>query len=153
MADNATVRLDLDNEPQPDVLLRIDEEAGGQSRVSEDGYLEGGPELVVEVAASSASLDMHDKLRVYRRCGVREYIVWRTREKGLDWFELADGEYRPLPPGERGIVDSRVFPGLPLAIDALLAGDVAAVLAELDRSIDSPEHRRFVARLAAMNSP
>ena len=153
VADNATVRLDLDNEPQPDVLLRIDEEAGGQSRVSEDGYLEGGPELVVEVAASSASLDMHDKLRVYRRCGVREYIVWRTREKGLDWFELADGEYRPLPPGERGIVESRVFPGLRLAIDALLAGDVAAVLAELDRSIDSPEHRRFVARLAAMNSP
>ena len=66
-ADNATVRLDLDNEPQPDVLLRIEPEAGGQSRVSEDGYLEGAPELIVEVAAGSASIDVHDKLRAYRR--------------------------------------------------------------------------------------
>ena len=30
---------------------------------------------------------------------------------------------------------------------------VVTVLAELDKSIDSPEHRRFVAQLAAMNSP
>ncbi len=27
--DNATVRLDLDNEPQPDVQLRIEPEHGG----------------------------------------------------------------------------------------------------------------------------
>ena len=148
VADNATVRLDLDNEPQPDALLRIDKEAGGQSRVSEDGYLEGGPELVVEVAASSASLDMHDKLHVYRRSGVREYIVWRTHEKCIDWFELADGAYRPLPRDEQGIIRSRVFPGLRLAAEALLAGNTTAVLAEVDKGIESPEHRQFVARLA-----
>ena len=97
VADNATVRLDLDNEPQPDVLLWIDEDAGGQSRVSGDDYLEGAPELVVEVAASSASIDMHAKRNVYRRSGVQEYIVWRTHEKRIDWFELSVGEYRPLP--------------------------------------------------------
>ena len=44
VADNATVRLDLDNEPQPDALLRIDADRGGQSRISEDDYIEGPPE-------------------------------------------------------------------------------------------------------------
>ena len=146
--DNATVRLDLDNEPQPDVLLRIEEEAGGQSRVSDDGYLEGAPELVVEVAASSASIDMHDKLRVYRRNGVREYVVWRTHEQRIDWFELADGEYRPLPPDDEGVIHSRVFPGLRLDAGALLNGDLAGALTELHKGAGSPEHRQFVVRLA-----
>jgi len=54
VADNATVRIGLHNEPQSDVLLRIDEETGGRSHVNEDGFLEGGPELIVAVAASSA---------------------------------------------------------------------------------------------------
>ena len=149
VADNATVRLDLDNEPQPDVLLRLDEEAGGQSRVSDDGYLEGAPELVAEIAASSASIDMHDKLRVYRRNGVREYIVWRTRDARIDWFDLVDAEYHPLPCDEQGVIESRIFPGLRLAANALLAGDVAGALAEVDKGIGSPEHRQFVARRAA----
>ena len=85
-ADNATVRLDLDNEPQPDVLLRIEPRAGGQSHVSDDDCLEGAPELIVEIAASSAGYDLHDKLRVYRRNGVREYVVWRVHDRQIDWF-------------------------------------------------------------------
>ncbi|MEM9926784.1 MAG: Uma2 family endonuclease, partial [Cyanobacteria bacterium P01_D01_bin.50] len=46
LQDNATVRLDADNEPQPDALLRIETEAGGNSRISEDDYIEGSPELI-----------------------------------------------------------------------------------------------------------
>ncbi len=80
-ADNTTVRLDLDNEPQPDALLRIDAELGGHSRISEDDYLEGAPELIVEIASSSASYDLHDKKKVYRRNGVQEYIVWRVGDR------------------------------------------------------------------------
>ena len=83
--DNATVRLDRDNEPQPDALLRIDAAAGGQSTLSADDYVEGAPELVVEVAGSSAAYDMHDKRNVYRRCGVLEYIVWRVHDQAVDW--------------------------------------------------------------------
>ena len=150
--DNVTVRLDLDNEPQPDVVLRIEPEAGGSSRVSDDGYLEGAPELVVEVAASSASIDLHDKLRAYRRNGVQEYVVWRTQERQIDWFEIADGEYRDLPRDEADVVHSRVFPGLRLAAGALLGGDLAAALAEVQKGIGSQEHAAFVARLAATRS-
>src|SRR5688500_4482020 len=36
-SDNATDRLDNDNEPQPDALLLIDPQCGGQARISEDG--------------------------------------------------------------------------------------------------------------------
>jgi Uma2 family endonuclease len=150
--DNATVRLDHDNEPQPDVLLRIEPDAGGRCRVSGDDYLEGAPELVVEVAASSASIDLHDKLHAYRRNGVPEYIVWRTQEARIDWFELAEGEYRLLPADDAGVVHSRVFSGLRLAVAALLNGDLAGALAEVQRGAGTPEHQAFVARLAAKRS-
>ncbi len=146
--DNATVRLDLDNEPQPDILLRLESKAGGRSQVSDDDYIEGAPELVVEVAASSASIDLHDKLRAYRRNGVQEYVAWRTQERQIDWFELADGEYRVLPRDEADVVGSRVFPGLRLSAGALLNGDLAGALAEVQKGIGSPEHAAFVARLA-----
>ena len=144
--DNATVRLDRDNEPQPDVLLRIDAAAGGQSSLSEDDYVEGAPELVVEVAASSAAYDLHDKLHVYRRSGVQEYIVWRVFDKAVDWFELVDDEFQPLSP-VGGVYESNRFPGLRLAVDALLADDGASVLAELRRGIQQPPHAEFVAFL------
>lgn len=145
-ADNATIRLDLDNEPQPDALLRIEPEAGGRSRLSADDYVEGSPELIVEIAASSASYDLHDKMRAYRRNGVPEYLVWRVYEEQLDWFVLADDAYKPLTPDTSGLLHSQVFPGLRLAVDALLAGDVARVLTALQMGIGTPEHAAFVER-------
>lgn len=148
--DNATVRLDLDNEPQPDALLRIDAAAGGQSRLSADDYVEGAPELVGEIAASSASYDLHAKKNVYRRNGVLEYIVWRVLDDAVDWFVLEDGEYGRLTPDAAGVVESPHFPGLRLAVRALLAGEVAAVLAELQRGLESPAHAAFCAELAAL---
>src|ERR1051325_4938467 len=110
VSDNTTVRLDLDNEPQPDILLRIT--TGGQSRVAADGFLEGPPELVAEVASSSVAYDLHQKLDVYRRHGVYEYIVWRTLDNVIDWFILRDGRYERLPPSETEIYKSETFPGL-----------------------------------------
>ena len=149
VADNPTVRLDLDNEPQPDAALFIDPAAGGHVRLSDDDYLEGAPELIAEIAGSSASYDLHDKLHAYRRNGVREYLVWRTLDRGIDWFELVDGVYRPLQPDAAGVVSSRVFPGLRLAIDAMLQGVLAAVLRELQRGLGEATHTAFVTSLAS----
>jgi len=146
--DNATVRLDLDNEPQPDALLRLDERVGGQSRLSPDDYIEGGPELIVEVAASSAAYDVHDKLRVYRRNQVQEYLVWQVHEHRLDWWRLQNGAYVPLPADTGGIVRSVVFPGLWLAIPALLAGQLAEVLTTLQAGLATPAHRAFLEQLS-----
>ncbi|MDX1946729.1 MAG: Uma2 family endonuclease [Pirellulaceae bacterium] len=151
-ADNATVRLDLDNEPQPDCLLRIRPECGGQSQ-SGDGYVEKAPELVAEIAASSASYDLHDKLNAYRRNGVREYIVWRVWDQSIDWFVLRGGRYELLAPAGDGITRSEVFPGLWLDSAALLQGDLPRVLAILQQGVANPEHAEFVARLAAAKQP
>ena len=148
-ADNTTVRLDRENEPQPDVLLWIEPKAGGQARVSDDDYVEGAPELIVEVAASSATYDLHDKLRAYRRNGVREYVVWRVHDRQIDWFVLEDDEYRRLEPDAAGLIHSTVFPGLRLLVSALLAGDLGTVLAELQRGIGTDEHAAFVKPMAA----
>ena len=146
-ADNGTVRLDLDNEPQPDALLLIDPARGGQSHISADDYIEGAPELVAEIAASSVSIDLNAKLNAYRRNGVREYVVWRVLNRQVDWFVLRDGEYQHLAPDDRGIFRSEVFPGLWLDPAALVAGDMARVLAVLQEGIASPDHATFVARL------
>jgi len=147
VADNGTAGVDADNEYQPDVTLRILEAAGGQSRIVAD-YVEGPPELVVEVAASSVSIDRHTKLHVYRRAGVREYVIWQVLNQRIEWFALRDGEYVPLQPDERGVVHSEVFPGLRLHVPALLAGNLATVLAELQAGIAGIEHGQFVKALA-----
>jgi Uma2 family endonuclease len=146
-SDNVTVRLDLDNEPQPDALLFIDPACGGHALIDADGYIEGAPELVAEVASSSASYDLHAKLRVYRRNGVREYIVWRVLDRELDWFVLRAGQYERLPLDTEGLYRSEIFPGLWLDPAALLRGDLATVLAVVQRGLASPEHAAFAARL------
>lgn len=148
LGDNATVRLDLDNEVQPDALLRLEPAAGGQSRISADDYIEGAPELVVEIAATSAAVDLHAKLNVYRRNGVQEYLVWQVRDEQFDWFRLSEGEYVPVPPDEAGVIRSQVFPGLQLAVSKLLEGNLPGVLAELQKGLATPEHAAFVERLA-----
>lgn len=147
-ADNATVRLDMDNEVQPDVLLRLAPEAGGRSHISDDDYVEGAPELIVEVASSSAAYDLHAKRKVYRRNGVREYLVWQVFEQHLDWYQLHESEYVPLRPDAEGVVRSQVFPGLHLAVEALLEGDLASVLEVLQKGLETTEHRAFVEHLA-----
>jgi Uma2 family endonuclease len=124
-SDNATIRLDLDNEPQPDAHLRYQTSAQNR-KVGE--YLEGPPELIAEVAVTSQSIDLHDKLAAYRRNGVQEYIVWRVYDRAVDWFALDHGEYVQLDPDAAGVIHSRVFPGLRLAVQALIDGDMATVL-------------------------
>jgi Uma2 family endonuclease len=147
-----TVRLDLDNEPQPDAILIIIPEAGGQTRISEDDYIEGAPELVVEIAASSAAIDLHGKKQAYRRNGVKEYIGWQVLDQKLSWFSLEEGEYLELAPNEEGVLQSRVFPGLWLAVNELLIGNMQVVLNVLQAGLQSLEHADFIEKLGDLKS-
>jgi Uma2 family endonuclease len=140
--DNPTVRLDADNEPQPDALLRI--KAGGQSTIGEDGYVEGAPELIVEIAASTVSIDLHDKQRAYRRNQVQEYLVWRVYDQQFDWFRLKEGKYIKLQPDEQGIIKSEIYPGLWLDVPALLSGNLIKVLEVLQQGIATKEHQNYI---------
>lgn len=152
LLDNATVRLDLENEPQPDLLLRIASEAGGRSRITPDRYVEGAPELIIEIAGSSAAYDLHTKLCVYRRNGVQEYIVWLIYEAHLHWFSLVDDEYVPRSPNAEGILCSQVFPGLCLDVFALLHDDRQRLAVALQRGLKTAEHSAFVEQLSKGNS-
>jgi Uma2 family endonuclease len=120
---------------------------GGQARITVDDYIEGAPELVAEISASSVSLDLTTKLLVYRRTGVREYVVWRVLDQEIDWFVLRGRQYRRLKPNARGLLCSKVFPGLWLDPAALVRGDLATVLAVVQQGIASRQHAAFVARL------
>jgi Uma2 family endonuclease len=145
LGDNSTVQLDQYNEPQPDALLRI--QTGGQSTVNNDGYVEGAPELIVEIAASTVSLDLHQKLEIYQLHQVQEYLVWRVEDEQLDWFQLQQGKYLKLQTDIEGILYSQMFPGLWLDQNALLTGNLAKVLRVLQKGLASGEHQSFVEKL------
>ena len=148
VADNTTTHLGSADDAQPDVSLRIDPSHGGRTKLTQDGYIHGAPELIVEVAASSSSYDLGSKLEAYRQAGVNEYIAHRTYDGEIDWFGLVDGRYQKRIADPDGIIRSRVFPGLWLAQHAMLASDRAKVLATLQAGLATPEHATFVLRLA-----
>jgi Uma2 family endonuclease len=145
--DNGSIRLDLDNEPQPDAYLMIRPDRGGQARVSADDFIEGAPELVAEVASTSASYDLGKKLHAYRRSGVREYVVWRVADRQVDWFVNRQGRFEIMPPPADAILRSIVFPGLWIHAEALVQGELTTAFAVLVQGVNSPEHTEFVARL------
>ncbi len=145
--DNTSVRIDDQNMLQPDAALFIESSKGGQARIGIDDYLEGAPELLAEVSSTTARTDLSSKFELYRRSGVREYLVWRVGDKVIDWFVLRDGAYDRLAADESGIYRSVVFPGLWLDSRALIAGDLSSVLAVLAQGLASEEHAAFKSSL------
>ena len=149
---DATVFLDGINEPQPDVLLGIPEAAGGQTKLvrrKKKLYVDGAPEFVAEISASTVSIDLHAKLAAYQRNGVREYLVWRTEDAAVDWFALRDGRFTPLAADAAdGLIKSAIFPGLWLDAAALLRGDLAALFSAVEAGCATDAHRDFAGRVA-----
>lgn len=148
LLDNITYIANETYEPQPDTVLRIEEEYGGKSWVNEDDYLEGSPELIVEIASSSASYDLHDKLEIYQEKQVQEYIVWRVLDEQIDWFSLENGKYQKLNADENGIIESKLFKGLRINISALLEDDLKKVLRDLQSGLQSEVYKKFAKQLA-----
>lgn len=147
---NVTAIIGPEQEPQPDVCLIIDPDLGGQMKYDEAGYLAGAPELVVEVASSTESIDLHGKKSDYESAGVKEYLVIALRQRRVFWFVLRDGRFQDLPPGPDGIYRSEIFPGLWLDPAALLKRDGPRLAAVLQQGLATPEHAAFAARLAGM---
>ena len=147
LSDNVTYIASNEYEPQPDGVLRIDETYGGKSWRNEDDYLEGAPELVVEISSSSVSYDLHDKLEIYEQKGVQEYIVWRVLDEQIDWFSLENGKYQRLAVNKKGIIESKVFPGLRLNTKAMLNDDSRTVLADLQTGLASKQYLEFAKKL------
>lgn len=119
------------SEVQPDVLAFREEALGDTIRLTTDDFLDGAPDLIGEVVERGALYDMHDKLQVYERAGVPEYVAWLLEEARLRWLRIDAGRYVEVQPDERGVIESSVFSGLRLNVPKLLAGDDAGVVAEL----------------------
>jgi Uma2 family endonuclease len=147
LLDNGTVILDDENEPQPDAVLRIADEYGGDSFTTEAGYVAGAPELHIEVAYGSESIDLNRKLQEYERTGVGEYLVLVVRDKTVRSFVLEEDAYAEQSlPADR-IWRSQRFPGLWLDVAALFEDRGPDLLQTLQRGLDSAEHRDFVQSL------
>jgi hypothetical protein len=146
---NTTTILGEGNVPQPDSALLILPEYGGQTRAGgpDEKYTAGGPELIVEVAYSSRSVDLHAKLAEYERSGVREYLVLDLERSAVHWFVLEQSKFTPLTAGADCLLRSRAFPGLWLDAPALISGNMMRVLDVLKLGLADPEHARFVADL------
>lgn len=146
--DNGTAILGPDSEPQPDSALVIDPACGGRTSVNAKGYAVGPPELIVEVASSSAAYDLYEKREDYERAGVLEYVVVLVLEDEIRWFALEGDKFAALAPDDKGVFRSRNFPGLWLDAPALFRGDAPAMLQTLESGLATPEHAAFVERLA-----
>ena len=149
--ENTSNALGPKSEPQPDATLRILTECGGRTR-AERRFLRGVPELVVEVSHTTRYHDLGPKLDDYERAGVQEYIVRALEPDEVLWHVLENGQLQCVSPGADGLYRSRVFPGLWLDPQALLARDTRRLRAVLDQGFATPEHAAFVARLAAVRA-
>lgn len=144
-ASDPTVILSEDSEPQPDLLLRIVPDHGGRTW-TEGKYLAGPPELVIEIAHSSVAIDLHEKKDDYQRNHIVEYLVFCVEEEQIHWFDLSKGKSNRLP--SDGVLRSKAFPGLWIDTAALFRSDLKRLLRILKKGLASPEHGRFVQRLA-----
>ena len=143
---NSSVILDGENEVQPDLFLVIRSEAGGRAKLNDEGYVEGAPELAIEISNTSTKIDLGVKKRVYQRNRVMEYLVWQIQEQEVQWFRLEKGKYVRLPE-KKGIIKSEVFPGLWLNVSALLEKDMEELEETLKKGMKSKAYKSFVKEL------
>lgn len=145
--DNVTTILSAASELQPDAALLIEPACGGQTGLTADDYITGAPELVVEVAVSSSSIDLHAKRRAYEQAGVLEYLVVVVRQRLIRRFMLQQGAYQEQAADADGMLRSHVFPGLWLHAEALLQLDGVRLMEVLQQGLATPEHAGFVHQL------
>lgn len=145
LATDASVYFGNNNCVQPDAALRI--QNGGLSKRRADGSVTGAPELVVEVAASSAAYDLHEKKDLYLASRVPEYLLWIVYDRQVLWYQLQDDRYEPLPVERNGCIRSQMFPGLRLDSKPLLADQKMKVARTLKSGLSSVEYLEFAAKL------
>jgi Uma2 family endonuclease len=140
-----TVILSDHAEVQPDILLRIEETFGGESYFTEDEFLTGAPELVIEVSQSSRSIDLNHKRKLYRENGIIEYLVIDLQKDTIRWFDLQLNQELQTEPD--GIYRIRTFPGLWIDSSAVFDQNLARLITTLNLGLSSQEHAEFVSRL------
>ena len=85
------VKIDESNVVNPDLLIVC--------KKIESQYLDSPPELVVEIISPSSKLkDLHTKYDLYRKFGVKYYLIVDAEKHTIDIYELdPKGEYQAIP--------------------------------------------------------
>lgn len=141
-----TVVLDRGNVFQPDAILRLTDAVGGQSKAPLDEFIEGAPELVIEVSNTSRAFDLNQKMLAYRENGVREYLVADVRSQSFHWYDLQNDRPREIDPD--GVIRSKEFPGFWIQSAAVFRDDILTAMLTLQAGLASAEHLAFVEALA-----
>ncbi|WP_295879475.1 Uma2 family endonuclease [uncultured Thiohalocapsa sp.] len=96
-------------EPAPDIAVIPDIRDRDRPRQAFHVPVDGtGPSLVIEVVSPYQDGDETDKVEIYRRAGVAEYLIVKTFEPlrvvnySIQGYRLVEGGYRPLRPDARG---------------------------------------------------
>lgn len=140
----ATTILDDENEPEPDLQLRILREFGGRGGLTKDQYVTGPPELVIEISHSTLHFDLTKKLTMYRDQGIKEYLVVCVDSEQIRWFVWPQGEQQI---DSDGILKSVAFPGLWINSQALFAERIDELRATLSTGLHHRDHAAFVTAL------
>ena len=145
--------LGNDSEVQPDAVLMTVAGSSVHQPIADVGPVIGAPELVVEIAASTAPIDLFEKRALYEREGVWEYLVILVRKpERVLWFVRRREQFEELNPGGDGLFRSEVFPGLGLDPAALLQGNSARVREVVEQGLATAEHTDFVQQLGSAHS-
>jgi Uma2 family endonuclease len=147
VCDNGTLVMNDANELQPDAMLLLNSSVGGGCALA-DGYVRGVPELVVEVSHTTESLDRVSKRRVYESLGVAEYLVVLVASQSVEWWSQTANGFVALKADRNGRFKSKAFPGLWLTPSGIVDASTQQLANTLHEGLASPDHARFVAKLA-----
>jgi len=109
----------------PDNLLIPDISFVAHDRLDVIGpkTIDAPPDLVVEILSpGTRRRDLTTKRDLYARFGVREYWMVDPDARTVTVLALAGDTYEPAPAGEGGAIQSRVLPGLTLALEDVFWG-------------------------------
>jgi hypothetical protein len=76
-------------------------------------------------------------------------LITRVYDEEIDWFVWENGEYVALQSDKKGVIESRFFAGLCLNVKAILVGELAQVLRDLQKGLATKKHKEFVNQLKA----
>ena len=99
---------------EPDILFIAEH----RCEIIGDKYIEGAPDLVVEVLSpSNAYYDLRKKKRLYEQFGVREYWIVDPEEQSVEVYILQEAAYQLMENNPKDeVVFSQVIEGLEIRL-------------------------------------
>jgi len=127
----ATVRLTKYQGPEPDVFFICK----SRLRIMGEKYIEGPPDLCVEVISrSSRKIDRGRKFVLYADHRVKEYWIVDPLRDTVEFYANQDGEWIEIKPDVQGRLHSKVLPGFwfkPEWLAGTLLPPISAMLKEI----------------------